>query len=61
MRRLAERRSELPAEMRARETGGTGQIVDVERLRIPRVDEISGPQEVTLGGKECHVRQYPRR
>ena len=61
MRRLAERRPESSTEMRTRETGSAGQVVHVERLRIPRVDEVSGPQEVTFGGNECHARQYRRR
>jgi hypothetical protein len=55
MRRLAECSPESSTEVRTRETGSAGQVVHVERLRIPRVDQVSGPQEVTLRGNERHA------
>jgi hypothetical protein len=57
MRRLAEGPPELTAEMRAREAGRTSQIGDTERLRVARVDQIPGPQQVTLSRHNTHRRE----
>jgi hypothetical protein len=48
VRRLAECAPELATEVRAREPGGAGEIVDIERLRVRRIDEVAGSQQVTL-------------
>jgi hypothetical protein len=38
----------------ARESGGLRQIIDAQRLEIPRVGEVFGPQEVTGRRNEGH-------
>jgi hypothetical protein len=48
MGRLAESASELSAEMGAREAGRTSEVVDTKRLCVARIDQVPGPQEVTL-------------
>ena len=54
MRRLAERAPELAAEVRAREAGGAGQIVDAERLEVAGVGEVLGAQQMAGGRNERH-------
>src|SRR5206468_6901391 len=54
VRRVAERPAELPAEMGAGETGGAGEVIDVERLEIASVGEILGPEEMAGGRKRGH-------
>ena len=44
MRRLAERAAKLTAEVRARQSRGACEVVDVERLEVTRVGEILGAQ-----------------
>ena len=44
MGRLAECPAELGAEMGAGQAGLAGQVADVERLRVARVDEVLGAQ-----------------
>ena len=61
MRRLAEGAAELAAEVRAREAGSAGEVVDVERLDVPGVGEIPGPQEVARSWNEGHRHQRPPR
>src|SRR5882757_2566023 len=48
MRRLAEGTPELTAEVRARKTRRPRQIGDAERLRVAGIDQIPGPQQMTL-------------
>ena len=55
MRRLAEGASELPAEVRARETGGAGEVVDAERLEVARVGQVLGAQKMADGRDEEHA------
>jgi hypothetical protein len=50
MRGLAERAAELPAEVRARQAGGAGEVVDVQGLEVARVGEVLGAQQVASGG-----------
>ena len=57
MRRLAEDASELAAEMGAREAGRASEVADVERLRVARIDQVPGPQQVTLRRNNTHQRQ----
>ena len=61
MRRLAERAAELAAEVGAREAGGAGQVVDVERLEVARVGEVLGAQQVAGGRDEGHAVSIARR
>ena len=58
VRRLAERAPELAAEVRAREAGGAGHVVDAERLEVAGVGEVLGAQQVAGGRDECHRGQY---
>ena len=58
MRRLAEGTPELTAEVGARKAGLACQVGDVERLRIAGIDQIPGPQQVTLRRNETHPDQY---
>jgi hypothetical protein len=44
VRRFAERAPELTAEVRARQAGGPGQVVDAERLGVLGIREVLGPQ-----------------
>ena len=55
MRRLAEGAAELAAEVRAREAGGAGEVVDVERLEVPGVGEVLGAQQVPGGRDEGSI------
>ena len=55
VRRLAERAPELAAEVRAREAGGGGHVVDVERVEEARVGEVLGAQQVAGGRCVGHV------
>ena len=41
--------------MRAREAGGRGEVVDVERLGVARVGEVLGAQQVAAGRDEEHL------
>ena len=54
MGRLPEGAAELAAEVRAAEPGRTRQVVDRERLDVPRVREVLRAQEVAGGGHERH-------
>lgn len=54
MRRLAEGTSELTAEMRGRKAGRPGQVGNGERLGVAGIDQIPGPQQVTLRRDETH-------
>jgi hypothetical protein len=54
MRRLAEGTPELTAEMGARKAGRAGQVGDAERFRVAGIDQIPGPQQVTLRRNETH-------
>ena len=47
MRALAECPAELAAEMGGRQSRGSGQRRDAERLEVPAVGEVPGPQQVT--------------
>ncbi len=58
MRRLAECAPELAAEVGARKTGGTSEIIDLERLRVRRVDEIASSQQVALRRNDVHRLQF---
>ena len=53
MRRLAERATELSAEVRAREARGLREIVDVERLEVARIGQVLGAQQVPIGRDEA--------
>ena len=53
VRRLAEGAPELAAEVRAREAGRAGQVVDAERLEVARVGEVPGAQQVAGGRDEA--------
>jgi hypothetical protein len=55
MGRLAERPPELAAEMGAREAGGAGHVVDVERLGVTRVGQVSGAQQMPCRRDEGHA------
>jgi len=57
VRRLAERSPELAAEVRARQARRAGQIIDVERLGVPRVGEILGAEEMAGWRNEDHLGQ----
>jgi hypothetical protein len=46
VRRLAERRAELAAEVGGREPGRARQVLDAERLGVPRVGEVLRAQEM---------------
>ena len=59
VRRLAERAAELAAEVRAREAGGAGHVVDVERLEEARVGEVASAEQVAGGRRVGHVRACP--
>jgi hypothetical protein len=61
MRRLAESTPELTAEMSAREAGRTSQVGDIEWLRVASVDQIPGPQQVTLRRNNTHPSSAPDR
>ena len=54
VRRLAERAPELAAEVRARQAGRAGQVVDAERLEVAGVGEVLGAQQVAGGRDERH-------
>ena len=58
VRRLAEGAAELAAEVGAREAGGAGEVVDVERLGVAGVGEVLGAQQVAGGRDEGHAGQY---
>ena len=58
MRRLPERRPELPAEVRGGEAGGPREVGDVERLRVARVGEVLRAEEVPGGRGVRHDRKY---
>ena len=60
MRRFAERRSELAAEVRPREAGGRSQVIHAQWLEVPGVGQIPGAQQVAGGRDEGHARQYRR-
>ena len=55
MRRLAEGAPELAAEVRAREPGGAGEVVDLERLEVARVGQVLGAQQMAGGRDEEHL------
>ena len=55
MRRLTERAPELAAEVSTREPGLGGEIGNAKRLGVARVDQVSRPQEMALGGDEPHA------
>ncbi len=59
MGRLAEGTPELAAEMRARQPGGSSQVVHGERIRVTGVDEVSGAKQVTLRRDEKHRPVWP--
>ena len=54
MRRLAEGAAKLTAEVRAREAGGAGEILDAERLAVAAVGQVFGAQQVADGRDEEH-------
>ena len=58
MRRLAERPPELAAEVRARQAGGTSEVVDVKRLEVAGISEVLRTQKVAGGRDEGHAGQY---
>ena len=55
MGRLAERPPELAAEVGAREAGGAGHVVDVERLGVARVGEVLGAQQMPCRRGKGHA------
>ena len=60
VRRFAERPAELAAEMSARQPRRAGEVVDVERLEVPRVGQVLGAEQMPVGGYEGHERpHYP--
>ena len=54
MRGDAELAPELAAEVRPRERRRGGKVVDPERLRVARVGEVLGAEQVTGGRDERH-------
>jgi len=48
--RLTEGATELTAEVGLREPGGSGQVIDLERLGVVGVGEVLGTEQVTGGG-----------
>ena len=54
MGRLAKGSPKLGAEMGARQSGLARQVADIERLRVVRVDEILGAQQVAGRVRGCH-------
>jgi len=56
VRRLAERASELAAEVRLREVRGPRKRRDVERLPVPRVGEVSRAEQVP-GGEDGNAQR----
>jgi hypothetical protein len=60
VRRLAEGAAELAAEVRAREAGGAGHVVDAERLGVPGVGQVLGAQKMASGRDEGHAGEVSR-
>ena len=58
MRRLAERVSELAAEVRGGEMGGARQLGDGERLRVPGVDQVPRAEQIAGRRVGHHGREY---
>jgi hypothetical protein len=58
VRGLAERPPELAAEVRAREAGGAGEIVDVERLEVAGVGQVFRLQQMAGRGDEGNAGKY---
>jgi hypothetical protein len=54
--RFPERAPELAAEVRPREAGGAGEVVDVERLGVAGVRQVLGAEQVPGGRDEGHRR-----
>ena len=54
MRRLAEGGPELAAEMRAREAGRAGHVVDADRVGVARVGEVLRSQQMAVWRDEGH-------
>ena len=44
----------------ARESGGAGQVVDVQRLEVAGVGQVLGAQQVAGGRDERHAGEYGR-
>ena len=58
MRRLPEGPTEFAAEVAARQPRGAGQVVYAERLEVPRVGKVPGPEQMAGAGDELHGQQY---
>ena len=56
MRRLPEHTAELATEVGARKAGRASQVADIERIRVTSIDQIPGPQQVTLRRHNLHAR-----
>ena len=55
MRRLSEGAAELAAEVGAGKAGRAGEVVDVERLEVAGIGQISGPKQVADGRNDDHA------
>jgi len=60
VRRLAEGATELAAEVSARKAGGTGEILDTQRLEVAGVGEIPRAQQMADGRHEKHASVHVR-
>ena len=60
VRRLAELAAELAAEVRRRELRGAREGLHVERLAVPRVDEILRAEKMACGVRGEHASEYGR-
>ena len=58
MGRLAERTAELAAEMGRGESRSAGDLGDVERLRVPRVDQVLRTEQVPGRKQVRHAAEY---